>query len=142
MDDDNMKLGRRRLVLRTGALGVTGLGAAACVPAQPVYVQQPPVVVRGTGITDADPSDGPGNGRGGTRIIRGTGITDADPNDGPGNGRGGYRGTTTGYRTGITDSDPSDGPGRGRGGYRGGGYRTGVTDSDPRDGAGRGRRGY
>ena len=69
-----------------------------------------------------------------------SGLTDNDPNDGPGRGRGGYRGT--GYRTGITDSDPNDGPGRGRGGYRGGGYRTGVTDSDPNDGPGRGRRGY
>jgi len=140
MDDDkNIPLGRRRLILRTGALGVAGLGAAGCVPAQPVYVQQPPVVVRGTGLTDADPSDGPGNGRGGSRVIRGTGITDSDPSDGPGNGRGGYRGG--GYRTGITDSDPNDGPGRGRGGYRGG-YRTGLTDSDPSDGPGRGRRGY
>lgn len=144
MDENtDNKLHRRRLILRTGALGVTGLGAAACVPAQPVYVQQPPVVVRGTGITDADPNDGPGNGRGGYRApVRGTGITDADPSDGPGNGRGGYRGApAVGYRTGITDSDPNDGPGRGRGGYRGG-YRTGVTDSDPNDGAGRGRRGY
>lgn len=142
-DDNNIKLGRRRLVLRAGALSVVGLGAAACVPAQPVYVQQPPVVVRGTGITDADPSDGPGNGRGGFRG-GGTGITDADPNDGPGRGRGGYRGGAVGYRTGVTDSDPSDGPGRGRGGsrvYRGG-YRTGVSDSDPSDGPGRGRRGY
>jgi hypothetical protein len=143
-DNNNLKLGRRRLVLRVGTLGVVGLGAAACVPAQPVYVQPgPPVVVRGTGITDADPNDGPGNGRGGYRG-GGTGITDADPNDGPGRGRGGYRGG--GYRTGtgITDSDPNDGPGRGRGGarvYRGG-SGSGVTDSDPSDGPGRGRRGY
>ena len=39
-----------------------------------------------------------------------TGITDNDPSDGPGRGRGGYRG---GY-TGRTDRDPYDGPGRGR----------------------------
>jgi len=139
MNNDNEtndeKLGRRRLVLRMSAVGAATLGAAACVPVQPVYVAP-----AGTGITDADPNDGPNNGRGGARVYRGTGITDADPNDGPGNGRGGsrvYRGT------GITDRDPNDGPGRGRGGYGGyRGYRTGLNDSDPSDGPGRGRRGY
>ena len=35
-------------------------------------------------------------------------VTDSDPNDGAGRGRGG--GSSTGY----TDRDPSDGPGRGR----------------------------
>ena len=142
MDEDKSSagLGRRRLVLRAGALGIVALGAAACVPAQPVYVQQP--IRRGTGLTDADPNDGPGNGRGGAYRGGGTGTTDADPNDGPGRGRGGYRGTNSGYSTGVTDADPNDGPGRGRGGYRGGGYRSGVTDSDPSDGPGRGRRGF
>jgi hypothetical protein len=44
-----------------------------------------------TGITDADPSDGPGYGRGGSRVIRTrTGLTDSDPSDGPGNGRRGW----------------------------------------------------
>ena len=114
------RLSRRLLVLRVAALGGTGTALAACVPNAPG-----PVVSRGTGITDRDPSDGPGNGRGG---YRGTGITDRDPSDGPGNGRGGSRGT------GVTDRDPSDGPGRGRGGYR-----TGRTDSDPRDAPGQGR---
>jgi hypothetical protein len=41
-----------------------------------------------------------------------TGYTDADPSDGPGYGRGGAR-----YRTGRSDSDPYDAPGRGRRGY-------------------------
>jgi DNA-binding transcriptional LysR family regulator len=44
----------------------------------------------------------------------GTGITDADPNDGPGNGRGGYRGSRAYRSSGRTDSDPRDAPGRGR----------------------------
>jgi len=131
--DNNEKLGRRRLVVKLGAVGAVTLGAAACVPVQPVYVRP-----SGTGLTDADPNDGPGNGRGGARgYHRGTGLTDADPNDGPGNGRGGARVYHRG--TGTTDADPNDGPGRGRGGYRGG---RGVTDSDPNDGPGRGRRGY
>jgi len=130
MNNDNNndeKLGRRRLVLKLGTIGAVTLGAAGCVPVQPVYVQP-----GGTGLTDADPNDGPGRGRGGYR--GGGGVTDSDPNDGPGRGRGGYRGGS-----GITDRDPNDGPGRGRGGYRGG---HGVTDSDPNDGPGRGRRGY
>ena len=105
--DNDEKLGRRRLVVKLGAVGAVTLGAAACVPAQPVYVQP-----SGTGLTDADPNDGPGNGRGGARVYRGTGTTDSDPNDGPGRGRGGYRGGR-----GVTDSDPNDGPGRGRRGY-------------------------
>jgi len=41
-------------------------------------------------------------------VSGGTGITDRDPSDGAGRGRGGYRGT------GRTDSDPRDAPGRGR----------------------------
>ena len=58
--DNNEKLGRRRLVVKLGAVGAVTLGAAACVPVQPVYVRP-----SGTGLTDADPNDGPGNGRGG-----------------------------------------------------------------------------
>lgn len=130
------RLSRRLLVLRLAALGGTGTALAGCVAPGPSYYGNPvPIAVpRGTGITDADPSDGPGNGRGGRR---GTGITDADPSDGPGNGRGGYRARGTG----ITDADPSDGPGNGRGGNRGSRvYRSsGRTDSDPRDAPGRGR---
>ena len=38
---------------------------------------------RGTGVTDRDPSDGAGRGRGGYR----TGRTDSDPRDAPGQGR-------------------------------------------------------
>ena len=122
------RLGRRLMVLRLAALGGTAAALAGCVaPGQVQYGNPWP---RGTGITDADPSDGPGHGRGGRRA---TGITDADPSDGPGHGRGGHRGVSGG--TGITDRDPSDGAGRGRGGYRG----TGRTDSDPRDAPGRGR---
>ncbi len=97
------RLSRRLMVLRLVALGGTATALAGCVAPGPMQYRNP--LPRGTGITDADPSDGPGNGRGGRR---GTGITDADPSDGPGNGRGGFRGT------GRTDSDPRDAPGRGR----------------------------
>jgi len=102
-------LGRRLLVLRTGSLAVLPLALTGCIVEAPRQNNAPPVR-RATGLTDNDPNDGPGNGRG-TQQRRGTGITDQDPNDGPGNGRGGQR-----RRTGLTDSDPSDGPGNGRSG--------------------------
>jgi hypothetical protein len=129
------RLGRRLLVLRVAGLGAAAGTLTGCVVAQPVPVYSGPVR---TGITDADPGDGPGQGRGGYAGNRArTGFTDADPQDGPGFGRGGFRPA----RTGITDADPQDGPGQGRGGFRGRG-RTGFTDSDPSDGPGQGRGGY
>lgn len=76
------RLSRRLLVVRVAALGGTTVALNACVAPGPTY----------------------------SVPVRGTGITDADPNDGPGQGRGGYRGGTTGR----TDSDPRDAPGRGR----------------------------
>jgi len=88
-------------VLRLSALGLVGMGASACVP-DPNFRPE----ARASGITDSDPSDGPGRGRG---VQRASGVTDADPSDGPGRGRGTQRGS------GITDADPSDGAGRGRG---------------------------
>ena len=118
-DDDDAKprLKRRLFVLRLAALGGATSAAAACVPQSgPVTYLPQPAVVRGTGITDADPNDGPGYGRGGTRVIRTrTGYTDADPSDGPGYGRGGTRVIRS--RSGLTDSDPSDGAGFGRRGW-------------------------
>jgi len=83
-------------------------------------------------VTDRDPTDPVGRGRGG-----GTGITDADSGvgaDPAGRGRGG--GPRPGS-TGVTDSDPGDPVGRGRGG-------SGITDSDSgpyADPRGRGRGG-
>ncbi len=114
--EERPPLKRRLFVLRLATLGGAASATAACVPQGPpvVYAPQPayaPRQVYGTGISDSDPSDAPGNGRGGHR---GSGISDSDPSDAPGFGRGGYRG---GYRTGVTDSDPSDGPGRGRRGW-------------------------
>lgn len=157
-------LGRRLFVLRLAVLGGAGSATAACVPQQGVvYVPQQPVYAptrvaisdadpsdppgrgrgghRGSGVTDNDPSDSPGFGRGGRRVT--TGISDSDPNDPPGRGRGGVRSAPV-YRTGISDNDPSDAPGRGRGGYRGPVVRrrTGLSDSDPSDSPGYGRRGY
>jgi hypothetical protein len=126
-------LRRRLFVLRLAAIGGAGSAAAACVPQQTPVYYAPAQVRRGTGISDSDPSDAPGQGRGGQR---GSGVSDSDPNDAPGYGRGGQR------ATGISDSDPNDAPGRGRGGYRGNSgnrVRTGINDSDPSDGAGYGR---
>jgi hypothetical protein len=162
-EEKRAPLGRRLFVLRLAALGGAGSATAACVPQQGpvVYAPQPvyaPTRVaisdadpsdppgrgrgghRGSGVTDNDPSDSPGFGRGGRRV---TGISDNDPSDPPGRGRGGYR-TAPSYRTGISDSDPYDAPGRGRGGYRGpvSRRRTGLSDSDPSDAPGYGRRGY
>jgi hypothetical protein len=100
---DTPRLGRRLTVLRIAGLGAGAVALPGCVVApQPVHAPRP---VR-TGLTDADPNDGPGMGRGGTR--RRTGVTDADPRDGPGQGRGRARRQ-------VTDSDPRDAPGRGRG---------------------------
>ncbi len=147
-------LRRRLFVLRIAALGGSTAATAACVPQSGpvVYAPQPVYAPARVAISDSDPSDAPGQGRGGHR---GSGVSDNDPSDAPGFGRGGRRyggasdsdpsdapGRGRGYRaTGYTDNDPSDGPGNGRGGYRPG-YRTGVSDSDPRDSPGRGRRGW
>jgi len=113
------RVGRRLTILKLAVVPAAA-AVAACVPAGgPVY--------RGTGITDSDPTDPPGGGRG--SAWRTSGITDSDPTDPPGGGRGGIR------RTGITDRDPTDPPGGGRGGRR----YTGITDRDPTDPAGYGR---
>ncbi len=84
-DDGKPRLRRRMIVVKVATLGVAAPALAGCVVAPPVYAPQP----YRTGLTDADPSDGPGQGRGGTRVR--TGYTDADPSDGPGQGRGGVR---------------------------------------------------
>jgi hypothetical protein len=86
-------------------------------------------------VTDRDPSDPIGRGRGSSGGAR-SGVTDRDPGDPIGNGRGGSGGGT---RSGITDRDPSDPIGNGRGGAAGGGGRSGCSDSDPSDPGGHGR---
>ena len=73
-------LGRRLLVLRIAAAGSAAVAAAPAAQA----LEPTPVQYR-TGLTDADPGDGPGYGRGG---YRGRGVTDNDPGDAPGRGRG------------------------------------------------------
>jgi hypothetical protein len=130
-NDNAPRLGRRLLVLRVAGVTAAAGALTGCVVAPPGQVYAPARVR--TGLTDADPGDGPGQGRGGYAGSRRTGLTDADPGDGPGQGRGGSR---VRRGTGITDADPGDGPGQGRGGRT---YRRQVSDSDPRDAPGRGR---
>jgi len=126
-------LGRRLMVLRLAT--ATG-SAVALATASPAEALEPTLVQYRTGLTDADPGDGPGFGRGGAR--RGTGITDADPGDGPGFGRGGARPRAQGRPyTGINDGDPGDPSGYGTGWRQQQGR--GVTDNDPGDSPGRGR---
>lgn len=114
--DGKRKLTRRLMVARGAA--VAGIGAAVL----PGFAQ-----AQRTGLTDNDPNDGPGRGRGSGGYR--TGRTDNDPRDGAGQGRGASPRA-------VTDNDPRDGAGQGRGG---GGRNTGLTDSDPSDGPGRGR---
>ncbi|UPY37661.1 hypothetical protein [Sediminicoccus sp. KRV36] len=114
-DKKDPRLSRRLMVAR--AASGAGLVAAVTAVASEASAQR--------GVTDADPRDGAGQGRGSGGGQYRTNATDRDPSDGPGRGRG------TGSSTGFTDRDPSDGPGRGR---------SGRTDSDPSDGPGRGRR--
>ena len=86
-EEERSPLRRRLFVLRLFALGGAGPALAACVAPAPVVYAPPPQPVYAPGrvmISDADPSDPPGQGRGGHR---GSGVTDNDPNDSPGFGR-------------------------------------------------------
>lgn len=101
-----------------------------------------------SGVTDTDPTDPSGNGRGGQ-----SGYSDSDSGQGADPSGRGRRGRPT--QTGITDSDPHDRSGEGRGTSGGEGRRpwrtrpdgtpieyTGITDSDggqSRDPSGYGR---
>ena len=132
------KLSRRSFLATVGGSVVAG-GALLAVHGEAGALQ----------VTDSDPSDPVGRGRGGSR----SGVTDRDPGDPIGRGRGG----SGPARTGVTDGDPTDPIGSGRGGTRsghtdsdptdpsgngrGGGTRSGLTDSDPTDPSGNGRRG-
>ena len=112
------KMSRRSFLGSVGGVGALGAGllVTGCATQQgPGY----------TGITDADGgryADRAGHGRGGQRPAR-SGVTDADPWDPAGNGRGRAprSGQTTGGRRGTcTDADTNMSPlgtdpaGRGR----------------------------
>ena len=124
MTDDPIRspLKRRLLVLRLatigGAASLPGIaaaqGAKSPAPDAP-RVPAPPAQQR-PGVSDSDPSDPPGQGRGGNRAPQ-TGLSDSDPSDPPGQGRGGNRAPPQQQQqpAGATDTDPSDAPGRGRG---------------------------
>ena len=110
MSDEVRKVSRRSFLGRV--VGGAMIGTVAVVAGvQPAIAQ----------ITDSDPSDPVGRGRG-------TGITDRDPSDPVGRGRG-YRRRRRRRGSGITDRDPYDPVGNGRR----------CTDRDPGDPVGRGR---
>lgn len=95
------RLRRRLLILQLGAAGV-----ATPVAAQgPKSGYRPPAEPPPSGVSDADPTDPAGRGRG-----RPGWVSDADPTDPPGQGRGGAPRAPQG----ATDSDPTDPVGRGR----------------------------
>ena len=108
----------RRSFFSTVAGGVVAAGGAAGLIADEAHALQ---------VTDRDPTDPVGRGRGGS------GITDRDPSDPVGRGRGG---SGAAPHTGITDRDPGDPVGSGRGGSAAG---SGCSDSDPTDPGGNGR---
>ncbi|MCX7932689.1 MAG: hypothetical protein N2588_09115 [Rhodovarius sp.] len=115
---------RRLLVVKLSALGA--LPVAAQGPKS--GFREPP----GTGVTDTDPTDAPGRGRG--MGPRQGGSSAADPTDPPGQGRG--MGPRQG---GISDADPTDPPGQGRGRARPPAPQREASDSDPTDPPGQGR---
>ena len=135
-------LKRRLLVLRLATIGgaasmpgvVAAQGAKSGAPEAPRAPAPKAVPQQRSGLTDSDPSDAPGQGRGGNRAPQ-SGLNDSDPSDPPGQGRGGNRAP----QTGLNDSDPSDPPGQGRGGNRAPQRPAGQTDTDPSDPAGGGR---
>ena len=122
MTDDPIRspLKRRLLVLRLATIGgvasvpvvAAAQGPKSSVPEAPRAPAPQPAPQQRPGVTDSDPSDAPGQGRGGSRAPQ-TGLNDSDPSDPPGQGRGGNRAPQR--PAGPTDNDPSDPAGRGRG---------------------------
>ena len=166
----------RRSFLRRVAGGAVGLGALGAIDGSASAQTGPYTGITDTDSGSYADNAGHGRGPGGNRSAQpqsNEGVTDSDPADLPGHGRGGYtgysdndsgatadpsgRGRRRGEQapqTGITDSDPTDSYGEGRG-TAGNGARpwrtrpdgtpvehTGITDSDSgqsRDPAGYGR---
>lgn len=147
----------RRSFMRqvTGGMALFGgVGAAAQKPAQEApqtdsdrFIADQPGQGQGrrSNITDQDPIDAVGNGRGG-EMRAGTGRTPERPPQNPFN-----ESNERAAGTGVTDSDPTDRVGYGRGTTPQTAPRspfneptdraagTGVTDSDPTDRVGYGR---
>ncbi len=94
-------LDRRLFVFKTLAGAATLVVPGAVVTAQPAEAQR-------LRVTDSDPYDREGRGRG--RFVRRRG-TDSDPYDDPGRGRV----RVIRRRVRVTDNDPRDPRGRGRG---------------------------
>ena len=131
-------------------LAVGGRAKAFQVTDSDRYIADQPGLGRGpvSGITDQDPGDAVGNGRGDTRRA-GTGVEPARPPSSPFEDNQKIRHAESG----LTDSDPSDPPGDGRGGTPQGPparspyddnqnvrhAESGITDSDPTDPVGDGR---
>ncbi|MBR0670588.1 hypothetical protein GXW76_05355, partial [Roseomonas soli] len=125
-DSPDYRLARRLLVVRlataggTAALpgaalaqGVKGEGGGTPAPAPAPSPAPVPPRNAPSGVSDTDPGDPAGQGRGGGRPpVKGgqqrqqqSGLTDADPGDPPNNGRGPQGG---GRPMGPTDADPGD----------------------------------
>ncbi|WP_270934741.1 hypothetical protein [Falsiroseomonas oryzae] len=94
---------------------------------------------RGTGLTEKDPGNAAGHGRG---KPRGMAAGDADPVDAPGQGRGRLGASLPAPETGVTDADVSDMPFHACNRLPGMSPCTDIRDGDPADalGSGRGRR--
>jgi hypothetical protein len=127
---------RRKFHRRSFLAAVTGAGTLMAMP------RGASALVQGCSDTDSGSSADPG-GAGRTCASRPqTGVTDRDPSDPAGRGRGSalpemHGGPRSTY---VTDRDPTDPAGRGRGTY--GEVRSGYTDSDrapTADPAGNGR---
>ena len=83
------KLSRRLIAIKVTAAAAVLTG---CVAPSSSYAPTYRAPARRANPTDADPSDGPGQGRGSSyRPSSNRGATDADPSDGPGQGRGNRR---------------------------------------------------
>jgi hypothetical protein len=115
---ENRPINRRSFLARVGGVALLAGGAMSLVS-----------TTEAQAITDRDPSDPVGRGRGRRRYR----CTDRDPYDPVGRGRRCRSGPRRRY-TGITDRDPRDPAGYGRGRRR-----RRITDNDPTDPVGRGR---
>lgn len=102
------RLNRRLFFVR----GLAGIVTATLVGTAATVVTPELAAAQRRRVTDSDPSDLEGRGRGWQQRPRRRAVTDNDPYDAAGAGRG-WRQPVR--RRSVTDSDPYDRAGRGRG---------------------------